>query len=471
MLSVGRYASPLQAKCVQDFFSGNLSLAQFADEYGDVRVSLADLTSAGLVSADDALFFISHYFTDVTSSDWYYRAFIWGSSGFRLSDETEFVLHDGSFSLENACLVPRNDDFNWDGSSDYVDFVNSYIFEPLVDPYGIGRTVEFIFDQSGLDAWKTANGKTITADDFASYVSPAVTFANPALAAVTATLAVGQALAGSNILMQEIRSALEYVKDGHNIVYGSYNADALSVASGKGESYDPSLPNIYVAGEGSDTVTLTRVGDVVYAGAGDDLVHSVVQWQEGDPVGGEVQIYLEGGTDRFVFDPNSDSETLLHIRDSDVVDSIQFGEHVMTGGRTVLDTTKTVVVQQRQGGPGWDNPPFPGGPGFPGGPSFPSGQLFSTIKADEHAVYRVRAADSDGQESDVLEMAFTSGHRLKLDEYVDGSAGIASAYGGFIITQDIGKALPAKLATVFPDEGAMYQGLHSYQVVYESPWL
>lgn len=149
MVGPGRFALPPKFTFISEFFNrtdiptGSYSKLQLARELG--------LPVGGLaVSQKD--------FADSTD-DYAERVFLWGSTSFTVDDRAVFFVEaDGTKYIENFAIRPLYGDnfpsnsfnnslenFDFD-SSNLVTKATTWITQPWFDPSGIGRTVNFAFD-------------------------------------------------------------------------------------------------------------------------------------------------------------------------------------------------------------------------------------------------------------------------------------------------------------------------------------
>lgn len=239
-------------------------------------------------------------------------------------------------------------------------------------------------------------------------------------------------------------AAIEYIRNGHNIIYGSAGDDVLSAASGKGDSFDPGLPSYFVAGSGNDVITPSLVGDVIYGGTGNDtfvLSSTGATIYSGD--GNDILSYLSSGDNAGIADGFMDAST---------TDSVIMDGHVLTGGQKVIITQDDTVDQLR------------------------SGDWFSLMNADDYAAYDIRREyDESGNLSDTMHLGMLGGAQLDITDFIDSHANISGVSSGRVFTTDIATVVPElKAIDLDPSHTGHFSvdnfaGLHRVAVNYVDP--
>src|SRR5262249_3460659 len=130
----GRFAKLSQSTLVQNFFS---SQDPRLAGTGERRViNLKDML--GIVGGDSSFSFQQRDYADSTD-DLALRALIWGSSSFKVSDDTEFVIDaDGTRSIENWAVLPFDDNFDFNSANPLTTVFEDTLTE-MMDPSGLGR--------------------------------------------------------------------------------------------------------------------------------------------------------------------------------------------------------------------------------------------------------------------------------------------------------------------------------------------
>lgn len=102
---------------------------------------------------------VSHYTTDVFSDDWADRAFVFGSTSFVLSLlGTNFNIDDhGNKSITGGAMLPYDTDFGLETNSPLATQFNQLYLHDLLDPYDIGRTVNFNFTSESKNDYINAH--------------------------------------------------------------------------------------------------------------------------------------------------------------------------------------------------------------------------------------------------------------------------------------------------------------------------
>lgn len=93
--------------------------------------------------------------------DYAERTYVFNSGRFKISDNAQFIIHpDRTREIQNFSIVPREDDnFDFEGGGITADVGND-IWEPEIDPSGIGRTVDIKFVGTVPDRTYTLNDYT-----------------------------------------------------------------------------------------------------------------------------------------------------------------------------------------------------------------------------------------------------------------------------------------------------------------------
>jgi len=265
MASVGRFSSPFQTKVVQDFFGGNLDLSKYADSDGNIDVTLEQLITDKLAKNMYQVS-ISQYSTGMGESDYVYRAFIWGSTSFRLGGSTHFVVQGQESYIKGASMLPYDTDFDFESSSSIAKVANDLYLKDLVDPYGIGRKVNLEFTAQDKDTWQQSQANNIlhAADDnrgIADYIQSDLPY-------TVLTGGVYSGILQTASLLNEIHHAAPYIKDGMNVVYGSNSPDESADFAGSAWSFDATKGSFLVGGEGDDIIQGGSHNDRLYGGLG-----------------------------------------------------------------------------------------------------------------------------------------------------------------------------------------------------------
>ena len=88
---------------------------------------------------------IQQYYLGMDDADYVDRAYVFGSSEFQINAEAKFIVdEDGTRWITNIWVVPVDDNFNYVSDSLAAQITNS-LTKDLIDPSGIGRTVDIEF--------------------------------------------------------------------------------------------------------------------------------------------------------------------------------------------------------------------------------------------------------------------------------------------------------------------------------------
>lgn len=285
--SVGSYTQPSRADVVGTFFSGLIdrNLGNI-DEHGVTRLSLAAYGASMKLNDptwDDDIFSVNQYITDIGFNNYQTRAFVWGSTQYKVDGRATFVWDaNGNLSIENLAVIPFDDDFDFVSSNPIAQYYNSYM-EPILDAYGIGRKVLFEFTaQSKLD-WVANNAVTYTEADFVSDSSEVYLQTGS-----ISPIGFLESATDLDIILKQLANDTYVDAEGRNIVYGTSENDDLSQADvvwGDHLISAQDAPVVLVGGDGSDTLTGTEGSDILFGGNDDDALY-----------GGSGNDKLEGGS-------------------------------------------------------------------------------------------------------------------------------------------------------------------------------
>jgi len=228
---VGEEAFPSRAPLVADFFTGGISRSLgVTDADGVTKLTLLKYIADHPEKADSLNFTVSQYTNNTSSPTFVQRAFIWGTTQFTIDKDAVLVWGpDGSMRIESLevrplKLVGPDENFDFKAGTATAQLLNDTVFQPSIDPYNIGRVVNFEFDAkpgavypkydlSDFTLNQQKVNESMSALDLASYPKAAL------------------------ILEKSIRdeNIVEYFdKEGRFIIYGGAEDDSLSVASAAG---------------------------------------------------------------------------------------------------------------------------------------------------------------------------------------------------------------------------------------------
>lgn len=142
----GRYGTPDRAAALEKFFNSSTTLS--AGTY-----SKSDMIANHGFTDEDFKFVVSHAETDTSNPDYAQRTYVWGQSGFVLSEQIEFVVDSSGTRWINYLQVrPYNDNFDFESDSLKTWLGNQFYLKPQIDPNDIGRTVQFDFQPTLNDS-------------------------------------------------------------------------------------------------------------------------------------------------------------------------------------------------------------------------------------------------------------------------------------------------------------------------------
>jgi Ca2+-binding RTX toxin-like protein len=343
MTGAGRYAYPSLFGAVRDFFYGfdAILIAPGTYTYTTKGGKIESGGGLGFLEDKDFQIGISQYGTDITSSDYADRSYIFGSSGFAIKSITFQV--DGFWGIptsryiKNINIRPLNDDFDFSSDNKLVQSFNDSYLKPLFDPYNLGKKVDLKFEVViPKDAGKSYFDYGYF--DFWGDVDRALPVSLKSNPLDNAKDAEGLLLltAGSGLeYLEKIASEtfISYEHNGLNVIYGTSGDDSLDRNSFKVKSlifgkllspnplFDGLLPPqryLIVGGSGKDILTGYDFDDELqggsdtdklYGGAGKDLLDAGNEDNSSDYLyGGDGDDTLRGwgGDDDLRGDKNDD---------------------------------------------------------------------------------------------------------------------------------------------------------------------
>ncbi|TAU35284.1 calcium-binding protein [Rhizobium leguminosarum] len=338
----GRYANLSQVPLIQLLFSGSAGLVDFRNAFfppGTTKMTIGELRAAGLEKSQIETS-LSQYQMDKDSPDYIYRAYAWSSEGFILNNDAEIDLTDISNpKINNVYLRPYDDDFDYISSDPTVQLSNSGSMK-IVDPFAIGRTVEFTFTDAEKNAIPPVNY------DIGSYTTDVGRWN---------TQANGSVVDGYNVVFDQgneiIKNSgvLDYdLPDGGKVIYGNDGDNAIHTKAGYYYALDlkelgpgrdtwylyeenyssglklSSIPGshdvVVVSGGGNDDIKTDEGNDQIYAGTGNDKITA-----------GNGNDFIDGGDGEDIIYAGTDATT---DAGNDTISAGLGNDIVFTGGGT-----------------------------------------------------------------------------------------------------------------------------------------
>lgn len=88
---------------------------------------------------------VSQYFLEPTAADFKDRAYVFGSTAFRINTDARFIVKaDGTREIQNIGVIPVDDNFDFKSDSPPA-LLTNFFTETRIDPSGIGRKVPIKF--------------------------------------------------------------------------------------------------------------------------------------------------------------------------------------------------------------------------------------------------------------------------------------------------------------------------------------
>jgi Ca2+-binding RTX toxin-like protein len=287
----GRFALGSLSALVQTFFSSGTDLSWMQPGINYTKNQFINgLVSHGVVLPSYFGIDIKQVLLNDLAGDYWQRAYIWNSGRFKLDDNANFVVDtDGNRHIENYAIVPDEqfqENFDFTGDGLLADLYNDN-FKPVIDPSGIGGTVDINF--VGEVPTRSYTFSDYQADLFNHGV-------HLGLGSASIATGVAGALAITNELW--VSGVLQTIYQGKPILYSTDNSDTLSaaqlndlallsplriygtsdpfkgvalIASGGNDILNGGFNADYLkAGDGDDTLTGNKGNDTLEGGTGND---------------------------------------------------------------------------------------------------------------------------------------------------------------------------------------------------------
>ncbi|MDO3560208.1 calcium-binding protein [Ralstonia pseudosolanacearum] len=350
----GRFVNSANFDWIEKFFNKDISIEPGVYDLTRIFEMVGSVDAQSGEKKSYAGYAVNQIYLGTSDPDYAERAYIWGTTKFKIADGAEFVVNpDGSREIRNFAIVPDGDEnFDFNGGPDSA--IGNAALQPVIDPSNVGRTVRLVFDGIG-EIPRT----TLTESNFASDRRNVISIGVIDKAAVGLTAL--NAIEGlKNGLFSSGDQPVRFLDpQGRPIIYGSNSGDSIEgfVTPGGvdlnkdkynldgwllGEVLDLGLNSnvyaylqngvAYVAGGGNDKIVGTDRNDALYGGDGDDTL-----------IGGAGNDTLVGGKgfDAYVIDAQSGSDAMI---DEDGSGRIVFGGLQLTGvGRLLAQTASSTT--------------------------------------------------------------------------------------------------------------------------------
>jgi hypothetical protein len=146
----GRFADVARFNFVRNFLAGN--------DYTQGEPSGGATLAPGVYSTKQLLGLyglnpdlhlgIGQYYCGLYDADYVDRCYVFGSSAFKINEDAWFTVHaNGAREIDNICVEPVNDNFDYESDSPPA-IINNTLTEHVIDPYQLGRQVPIEFTGS-----------------------------------------------------------------------------------------------------------------------------------------------------------------------------------------------------------------------------------------------------------------------------------------------------------------------------------
>jgi len=329
----GRYATPALFGAVEKIFNTTIA---------DGVYTYADFQKDGhlVLTGDDISLTISQYGTDTSSADFADRAYIFGTSGFKLRlENATFEVINGAITIKGMEVRAGDDNFDFDSNNPLAILLGTFLFEPTFDPYSLARgtqppdyqAVSINFRGSGTNYSSYSYADYLLnkqfADEFVSYVIPDSSIGGILIRSAKDAAGIASLLAGEGPeYFQKIAADqfLSYMHNGLKVIYGTPNSDLLTEWS-KELSFDSYDGYFMVGGAGDDTLIGEAFADELLGGNDNDTLTGM---------GGNDTLEGGAGDDTYIYHSGDGMDTII---DSDGQGRISYDGVMLTGGQQLGD--------------------------------------------------------------------------------------------------------------------------------------
>ncbi|MEM8723718.1 MAG: hypothetical protein AAGE84_31315, partial [Cyanobacteria bacterium P01_G01_bin.39] len=293
----GRYATPAVFPIIDDFFNSFLPPNPEDEPYdvSDIRRELDLRDDDDFREATEVA--IWQYGTDTTSLDFPERAYIFGTTGFKLDlTNADFIVNDnGNKFISGIQVIAKDDNFDFRGGAGPINDLANVFLLPAYDPYGLGTdpTTNGQNREVPIKFTTSTNGRTYgTSSDLYShsdwladdlYEIGTTSIVGTALGAAKLASGIAQflnpvstTLAGSYLLNINSDPFLRYLRDDLKVIYGTPGDDNLSPSNRENDLFDSFLPIntpvLIAGGTGDDNIIGSRMSDELLGGDGSDVI-------------------------------------------------------------------------------------------------------------------------------------------------------------------------------------------------------
>ena len=296
----GRYAIPAVFPIVDDFFTTILDVGTYDILELRDRLNLRKDTDFEKATKTS----IWQYGTDTTSLDFAERAYIFGTTDFRLdltNAKFEVTAKNNKF-ITGMQVIAEDDNFDFRGGAPIINDLANLILLPAYDPYGLGndptkpenREVPIKYTTSTSGRTYGTSSDPYSASDWVIddiYETGTISIKDTVSGAAKLAVGISQflnpvstTLAGLYLRNIDSDPFFRYERGDSKVIYGTPNSDDIGVFRDIGIEFNgsnplaipntPSLSNLLmVGGDGNDTITSYAVGDELLGGNGNDVLN------------------------------------------------------------------------------------------------------------------------------------------------------------------------------------------------------
>jgi len=156
----GRFANASQISLVQNFFGFNIP----ADLLGKSKeFTLSQAMS--FFGGSDQYELMQSDFKGEGGQEWAERAYVFQTQAYRLNQNVIFCIDEyGNKTIKNFALMLRDEDFDFQSSTTGTQ-IGNFIIGDDIDPFAIGKKIDFIYPHSVDSHYDEQYGKTYTIEN------------------------------------------------------------------------------------------------------------------------------------------------------------------------------------------------------------------------------------------------------------------------------------------------------------------
>lgn len=232
----GRFVTPSMVPLIDSFFTSNDPLL---DGNGAKQVIPLSVMAGWLGSETN----FSYQQYDFDSADLGYRALIWGSSGFKLTEAHFIIEADGTRKVEDIKILPFDDNYDFESDDTLTQLVED-VAKDWTDPSGIGRRVDFEFENKANVLATNPHTDPYTSTDYSQDQADEPWILGSA--ANFASLYNDVQLVTNPLFDNQTDGPIRFLDGNKPIIYGTTGADTLDYTIAEGETVTGTYLSPYI---------------------------------------------------------------------------------------------------------------------------------------------------------------------------------------------------------------------------------